>query len=164
MKKSTACPSCGEVVYEWVNPTPTVDIIIEVEDASPPYQVGDAGGVDLSRKHKKIVLIERKNEPHGWALPGGYVDYGETLEKAAIREAKEETGLDVKLVRQLHSYSDPARDPRQHNVSTVFAATATGAPKAGDDAANIALFTKNNLPPLVFDHDQILDDYFNGRY
>ena len=127
------------------NPFPTVDIIIELP-----------GG---------IVLIERKNPPHGWAIPGGFVDYGESLEQAAAREAKEETSLDVELIRQFHTYSDPDRDPRFHTVSTVFIARASGTPRAADDAAEIAVFAKDSLPePLCFDHAKILDDYFNSRF
>ncbi len=128
---------------EYRNPVPTVDIIIELGDAD--------GG---------IVLIERKNPPPGWALPGGFVDYGETLEQAAVREAKEETSLDVALVRQLHTYSDPDRDPRGHTISTVFIATAAGAPRARDDARAVAVFLPENVRvPLAFDHRKILDDY-----
>jgi len=128
------------------NPIPTVDIIIEVE----------GGGV---------VLIERKNPPHGWAIPGGYVDYGESLERCAVREAKEETSLDVELLRQFHTYSDPGRDKRHHSISTVFIATATGKPEGGDDAIRAELFTRDNLPDnIAFDHRRILEDYFNGRY
>ena len=127
------------------NPFPTVDIIIELPDG--------------------IVLIRRKNPPHGWAIPGGFVDYGESLEQAAVREAKEETSLDVELIRQFHTYSDPKRDPRFHTVSTVFIAKADGTPKAADDAAEIAVFRKDSLPqPLCFDHAHILDDYFNSRF
>ena len=127
------------------NPFPTVDIIIEVE-----------GG---------IVLIERKNPPHGWAIPGGFVDYGETVEAAAVREAREETGLDVTLTRLLGVYSDPARDPRSHTISTVFVATAEGLPVADDDAADAGIFTENALPEnIVFDHREILNDYFSTRY
>ncbi len=113
-----------------------------------------------------IVLIKRKNSPRGWALPGGFVDYGETLEEAARREVKEETGLEVELVRQLHTYSDPARDPRHHTITTVFiarsaSAPAAAAPTAADDAEEIGIFTKENLPqPLMFDHEKILADYF----
>lgn len=108
-----------------------------------------------------IVLIKRKNSPRGWALPGGFVDYGEALEEAARREAKEETGLEVELVRQLHTYSDPARDPRRHTITTVFIARSAGAPTAADDAEEIGIFTKENLPqPLMFDHEKILADYF----
>ncbi|MGI6656465.1 MAG: NUDIX domain-containing protein [Desulfobulbus sp.] len=125
------------------NPVPTVDIIIEVGE--------------------KIVLIERKNPPHGWALPGGFVDYGESFETAARREAAEETGLKVLLIRQLHTYSDPKRDSRQHTASTVYIATADQAPVAADDAKNAGLFTKENLPPLVFDHARILNDYFTYK-
>ena len=118
-----------------------MDIIIEVE-----------GG---------IVLVERRNLPYGWAIPGGFVDYGESLEKAAVREAKEETGLIVNLVNQMHTYSNPDRDPRQHTISTVFIATATGTPCAGDDAASVKIFSREDIPALVFDHETILSDYFN---
>jgi ADP-ribose pyrophosphatase YjhB (NUDIX family) len=121
------------------NPTPTVDIIIEIGDA--------------------IVLIERRNPPYGWALPGGFVDYGESYEKAAVREAEEETGLSVTDLRQFHTYSDPDRDPRQHTASTVFIGISNGKPKAGDDAAKAELFTLENLPKLAFDHARILADY-----
>jgi 8-oxo-dGTP diphosphatase len=128
------------------NPVPTVDIIIEL----------DSGG---------IILIQRKNPPPGWALPGGFVDYGESLEEAAVREAREETSLDIRLVRQFHSYSRPDRDPRRHTISTVFIARSAGRPRAADDAAALAVFTRKSLPaPLAFDHAEILDDYFNQRY
>jgi 8-oxo-dGTP diphosphatase len=148
--KSVPCPNCGEPVTTYRNPVPTVDIIIECETPD-----GDRG----------ILLIERANEPKGWAIPGGYVDYGETFEEAARREALEETGLDVELVRQFHAYSDPERDPRQHNVSVVFLARAKGAPRAGSDAAKVGLFTEETLPPnLAFDHAAILADYFADRY
>ena len=115
-----------------------------------------------------IVLIRRKNFPHGWAIPGGFVDYGEALEEAARREAREETGLEVELLRQLHTYSDPARDPRQHTIATVFIARPTGpppvAPVAADDAEDIGIFTKETLPqPLMFDHEKILADYFAAQ-
>jgi ADP-ribose pyrophosphatase YjhB (NUDIX family) len=126
------------------NPYLTVDIIIEMQ-----------GG---------IVLIERKNSPFGWALPGGFVDYGETLEEAACREAKEETAISVTLIEQFHTYSDPARDPRHHTVSTVFIARAEGQPQAGDDANNAAIFKPSCLPnPLVFDHARIINDYLLFR-
>jgi 8-oxo-dGTP diphosphatase len=124
------------------NPLLTIDIIIEL-----------GGG--------EIVLIARKNPPHGWALPGGFVDYGESVESAAVREAKEETSLDVKLTEQFYTYSDPSRDPRHHTVSTVFIANAGGIPQAADDAIAARAFGQNNLPsPLVFDHARILRDYF----
>jgi len=118
-----------------------VDIIIEIK-----------GG---------IVLIERKNKPFGWALPGGFVDYGESLEQAAVREALEETGLQINLKQQFKTYSAPNRDPRQHTISTVFIATADGSLYAGDDASKADIFIKRNLPPLAFDHEKILADYFN---
>ncbi|MEW6380984.1 MAG: NUDIX hydrolase [bacterium] len=128
------------------HPLPTVDIIIEVEG-------------------KGIVLIRRKNPPYGWAIPGGFVDYGESLEEAACREAKEETGLDVHLVRQFHTYSDPGRDPRLCTISTVYLATAQGEPMGRDDAAEARIFTRDRIPPdMAFDHANILDDYFERRY
>jgi len=113
----------------------------------------------------RIVLIKRKNPPRGWALPGGFVDYGESLESAALREAKEETGLEVALVRQFHTYSEPHRDPRHHTITTVYIANARGRPKAGDDAAEAVLFSQATLPEsIAFDHRAILDDYFTKRY
>ena len=122
-----------------------VDVIIEM-----------AGG--------DIVLIRRRNPPPGWALPGGFVEYGETLEAAAVREAREETSLEVELTRQFHTYSDPARDPRGHTISTVFIGRARGTPRARDDAREIGTFRRESLPePLAFDHGRILDDYFTGR-
>ena len=122
--------------------------------------------VDLIIKYNEgLILIKRKNPPSGWALPGGFVDYGETLESAAKREAKEETGLDVELIRQFHAYSDPNRDPRHHTITIVFLAKADGKLKAGDDAKEIGIFTENTLPVKVaFDHREILMDYFSGRY
>jgi ADP-ribose pyrophosphatase YjhB (NUDIX family) len=127
------------------HPFPTVDIIIE-------YRGG-------------IVLIDRKYEPLGWAIPGGFVDYGESLEDAAVREAREETGLDVKLKRQMHAYSDPRRDPRKHTITTVYTATGEGTLKAADDAKKAGVFTRDNLPDnLVFDHREILEDYFMRRH
>ncbi len=138
------CPDCGTEIPLYKNPVPTVDIIIRIGD--------------------EIVLIERKNPPHGWAIPGGFVDYGESYENAAVREAKEETGLDVTLVRQFHTYSKPDRDPRQHTASTVFIATATGSPHGGDDARQAKTFSRDRLPELVFDHAGIVDDFFNNRF
>ena len=123
------------------NPLLTVDIIVEVSDG--------------------IVLIERKNRPHGWAIPGGFVDYGESIETAARREAKEETSLDVVLTEQFYTYSDPRRDARHHTVSTVFIASADGVPRGADDAKLARIFHENDLPePIVFDHTEILRDYF----
>ncbi|MEW5803488.1 MAG: NUDIX hydrolase [bacterium] len=128
------------------NPLPTADIIIEVEG-------------------KGIVLVRRKNPPYGWAIPGGFVEYGESLEEAAVREAKEETGLDVQLIRQFHTYSDPKRDPRFCTVSTVYLATAEGTPVGDDDATEARIFTKDRLPSdLAFDHAKILEDYFEKRF
>ena len=113
----------------------------------------------------RILLIKRKNPPQGWAMPGGFVDYGESIEDAVIREAKEETGLNIHLMRQFHTYSAPDRDPRHHTVSTIFIATASGTPMAHDDAKDVGLFTKDTLPDdIAFDHNQILEDYFNNKY
>lgn len=119
-----------------------MDIIIEL----------DAGG---------IILIKRAKEPFGWAIPGGFVDYGESLEDAARREAWEETSLKVELLRQLGAYSAPDRDPRHHTISVVFLARAQGKPEARDDALEVGVFTEEDLPsPLAFDHAKILADYF----
>jgi len=137
------CPHCKGHIQVYKNPVPTVDIIIEI----------GAG----------IVLIERKNPPFGWALPGGFVDYGESFETAALREAEEETGLKVTHLCQFHTYSDPSRDERQHTASTVFTGEAEGKPIAGDDARRAKIFTQNNLPNLAFDHAQILADYFEPK-
>jgi 8-oxo-dGTP diphosphatase len=123
-----------------------VDVIIEMEAGT-------------------VVLIGRRYPPLGWALPGGFVEYGETLEAAAVREAREETSLHVELVRQFHTYSDPARDPRHHTVSTVFIGRGRGRPRARDDAREIAQFRADGLPrPLAFDHERILADYCDRRY
>lgn len=130
---------------EFRNPIPTVDIIIEL----------DAGG---------IVLIRRKNPPPGWALPGGFIDYGESAEEAAVREALEETSLSVQLVELLHVYSNPKRDPRKHTMATVFIAKAGGVPQGADDALEARVFFERTLPsPLAFDHAQILRDYFTYK-
>jgi len=127
------------------SPIPTVDIIIDI-----------SGGV---------VLIKRKNPPFGWAIPGGFIDYEESAEQTAVREAKEETGLDLEELRQFHVYSEPNRDPRHHTISIVFIAQGKGKPNAHDDAADIGVFTQDNLPDeLAFDHQKILDDYFKKRY
>ena len=123
------------------NPVPTVDCIIELPG-------------------ERIVLVKRKNPPLGWALPGGFVELGEALHLAAIREAHEETGLSVDLVEQFFTYSDPHRDPRQHTLSTVFIAWAEGDPRGGDDASEARAFHLNDLPKeLAFDHATILEDF-----
>lgn len=113
-----------------------------------------------------IVLIKRKNPPHGWAIPGGFVDYGETLEEAAVREAKEETSLEVRLIRQFHTYSDPKRDPRHHTISTIFIAEAEGVPLGADDAEEARVFDgPGSLPDAIaFDHRNILEDFFKNRF
>ncbi len=139
------CSRCGNLVRLYRNPLLTVDIIIEMPE-------------------ERIVLIERQNPPLGWAIPGGFVDYGESLEAAAIREAREETGMDLVDLRQFHAYSDPRRDPRGHTVSVVFTALGKGLPKAGDDAKNLSLFSWDSLPEnLAFDHSLILSQYLQSR-
>lgn len=140
-ENTVRCPRCNHPVHVYRNPFLTVDIIIRVSG-------------------KNVLLIERKNPPHGWALPGGFVDYGESLETAARREAKEETGLELEELKQFGAYSDPGRDPRFHTVSVVFTAVGVGTPKAADDAEHLEVFPPDRLPsPLAFDHARILEDY-----
>jgi 8-oxo-dGTP diphosphatase len=132
---------------QYRNPTPTVDILIELD--------GRPG---------ELVFVERRNEPKGLALPGGFVDEGEWLADAAAREAREETGLDVSIDELFHVYSNPARDPRRHTVSTVFIGSAKGTPVGGDDAARCIVVKPDALPqPLVFDHATIVADYVAYR-
>jgi ADP-ribose pyrophosphatase YjhB (NUDIX family) len=141
-RRTIPCPKCKNEIEVYRNPIPTADIIIEINA-------------------KGIVLIKRKNPPYGWAIPGGFVDYKESLEAAAMREAKEETNLDVKLLRQFHTYSNPKRDPRHHSISTVYIAKGKGKLQAKDDAIEIGIFTESNLPDeIAFDHRSILSDYF----
>jgi ADP-ribose pyrophosphatase YjhB (NUDIX family) len=145
MRTPESCPQCGHLFTRYRNPIPAVDIIIEFQE-------------------KGLILIERQKPPHGWALPGGFVEYRESLEEAAVREAKEETGLEVRLLGQLHSYSDPKRDPRQHVITTVFVARGRGTPQAASDAQSLAIFSPENLPDhLAFDHGLILQDYLKVR-
>jgi 8-oxo-dGTP diphosphatase len=130
---------------EHKNPVPTVDCIIELPG-------------------ERVVLIRRKHPPLGWALPGGFVDEGEAYGDACVREVKEETGLDVELLEQFFTYSDPARDPRRHTVSTVYLGRATGEPRGSDDAAEARAFPRDALPQeLCFDHGTILADYLRYR-
>ena len=131
-----------------VTPLLAADTIIELQD----------------HPGRPFVLIERANPPYGWAVPGGFVDIGETIEHAAVREAKEETSLSVQLTTLLGIYSDPARDPRNHTVTAVYIAQAHGSPVAADDAKNCGIFSFENLPDqLAFDHAQVLADYQQYR-
>jgi len=185
MKDQLLCPNCGKVVEKYRNPFPTVDIIIETrfgiteggEESSASTTNRASGKSHCNRaiispeeigEHEEepcIVLIKRKNPPFGWALPGGFVDYGESLESAAKREAEEETSLKVELLYQLGAYSDPSRDPRHHTISVVFVGRATGMPKAADDAIDVGIFDRHSLPILMaFDHKEILRDYFKRCY
>ena len=144
-RQKIQCPKCRNEFETYRNPIPTVDIIIEIES-------------------RGIVLIKRKNPPYGWAIPGGFVDYGESLEEAARREAKEETNLNVELLGQFHTYSDPRRDPRHHSISTVYIAKGEGIPEAGDDAREIRVFAEPEIPEeMAFDHRAILEDYFGMK-
>ena len=145
MVKIRPCPHCGKEIEVYRNPTPTTDVVIVVDT---PEGVG-------------VVLIERRNPPHGWALPGGFIDYGETSEQAAVREMREETGLAVRLTGLLGVYSDPDRDPRQHTLSVVYTGVAEDPSQlaAGDDAARAEVFPLTRLPELVFDHGKILADF-----
>ncbi|MBT8494761.1 MAG: NUDIX domain-containing protein [Deltaproteobacteria bacterium] len=128
-------------------PAPTVDVLIEMQTDGRPG----------------LVFIERKHEPLGWAIPGGFIDEGETAAAAAVREAKEETELDVELIELFHVYSDPGRDPRLHTMSVVFIGKASGTPRGADDAARAAVYPVDDLPELVFDHGTILADYLRYR-
>ena len=131
-----------------VTPLLAADIIIELAD----------------RPGRPIVLIERRNPPLGWAIPGGFVDVGETIEQAAVREAQEETALAVTLMALLGVYSDPQRDVRGHTASAVYVAVAQGTPRAQDDAVAVGVFNPENLPAnLAFDHHRILADYLTYR-
>lgn len=132
-----------------VTPLLAADVIIELAD----------------RPGRPIILIERANPPYGHAIPGGFVDLGETLEQAAVREAREETGLEVRLLALLGLYSDPARDPRGHTVTAVYVGEASGTPQPLDDARALALFNPDHPPqPLAFDHALVLADYRRFRH
>lgn len=144
MGRVVRCPQCGAEIEVYRNPFPTVDIIIEHPEG--------------------VVLVKRAKEPRLWALPGGFCEYGESLEDAARREALEETGLEVELLELLYTYSNPKRDPRQHNISTVFIARPVGGElRAGDDAEAVKVFPPGEFPPLAFDHSTILEDYLRWK-
>jgi ADP-ribose pyrophosphatase YjhB (NUDIX family) len=137
-------PETGNCVHrEYRGPRVSADVIVTI------------GG--------KILLVKRRNPPYGWAIPGGFIEYGESAEDAAARELREETGIGLEDLAQFHVYSEPGRDPRFHTVTVVFTATSSDTPIAGDDAAEISLFNPDELPsPLAFDHGQILEDYLGS--
>ncbi len=139
MTNEIICPHCGGAIEPFRNPYPTADI--------------------LFHRPGKVLLIRRKNPPFGWALPGGFIDYGESAEQAAAREAKEETGLEMRNLRQFRVYSQPGRDPRFHTLTVVFTAEPGGEIRAGDDAAQVQWFALDQLPPeMAFDHAKIIAD------
>lgn len=151
MGRTIRCDKCGNEIIVYKNPVPTVDALIV-------------------HPGKGVVLVERRFEPLGWALPGGFVEYDESVEDATVREAFEETGLRVKLDALLGVYSDPARDKRLHTISTVFIALTDNPEdlKGGDDAAQAVFFPLDRLPSnLAFDHGRMLDDFrrlYAGKY
>ena len=143
--KEISCPNCGHAVKLYRNPLPTADVIINYGAEGAP---------------KGVVLVRRSHAPLGWALPGGFIEYGESAETAAAREALEETGLKVRNLTQFRAYSDPDRDPRHHTLTVVFSAVAEGPLLAGDDAAEARVFAWSEIPgDLCFDHGRILGDY-----
>ena len=151
MKGSIICPDCGAEIPNRTNPFPTVDCLIRF-----PAEDGRPG----------LVLIRRKNPPPGWAIPGGFVDYGESIEAAVRREMKEETSLDLAELEQFHVYSDPDRDPRFHTICTLFLARGVGELQAGDDADEARVFPLDRIHEageLAFDHHRIISDYLAWR-
>ncbi len=148
-RSTRPCPHCGKPVEEYRNPLPTVDVLIAM-----PLPDGREG----------VVLIKRRNDPPGWAIPGGFVEYGETVETTAVREMQEETSLALEDLRFYTVRSDPARDPRHHTITVIFTARGRGTPRAGDDAADIGVFPSDQLPePLAFDHRAVLEEDWRGK-
>lgn len=142
--RGVTCPKCGTEVHVYHNPIPTADVIILHRDG--------------------VVLVKRKNPPYGWALPGGFIDYGESAEQAALREAREETGIEAYDLKLFGVYSQPDRDPRHHTITIVFSARTHEPPHAGDDAAEARVFPWSHIPePMAFDHAKILCDFFHGN-
>ncbi|MBN1826951.1 MAG: NUDIX hydrolase [Candidatus Eisenbacteria bacterium] len=145
-KESKRCPHCGGEVERYRNPFPTVDLIL------------------MDQNETGLWLVERRNPPKGWALPGGFVDYGEDLPEAAAREGREETNLEVEILGQFRAYGDPGRDPRFHTVTVVYAAHGRGEAKGGDDALRARFFLWGALPEtMAFDHREIIADWLAER-
>lgn len=148
--KNIKCSKCGYTWEDWNNPIPTVDALIEIFD---------------NNIFQGIVLIDRINFPFGWAIPGGFMEYGETAETTCVREAKEETGLDVAITGLLGFYSDPGRDPRHHTVTAVYVCRASGKPVAGDDAGKAQIFMPDIIPEnMAFDHAKVIEDYMRKSF
>lgn len=142
MTSTRTCPSCGTQIETYKNPFPAADVLVIRGD--------------------KVLLIERRNPPHGWAIPGGFIEYGEDAESAARRELNEETGLEASSLELLGVYSNPSRDPRFHTITVVYLGEAAGEPRAADDALSARWFALNELPaPLAFDHAQVIADAVN---
>lgn len=148
MKGGVTCPGCGVEFPARIAPFPTADILIR----------------RLKQGREAVVLVHRKNPPRGWAIPGGFIEYGESAEACAVREAAEETGLRVTLTGLLGVYSAPDRDPRFHTISAVFTAEGEGEARADSDAAEVGVFAADELPrEIAFDHRRVLEDYFAKR-
>ena len=161
MRFALGSPKQGLIALDFIIITSPLNLIAaDMTRPVTPLVAADSIIELIDRPGNPIVLIERKNPPLGWAIPGGFVDVGERVEAAAIREALEETRLRVRLKALLGIYSDPARDPRGHTVTAVYVAEASGEPQAADDAKAFQIVTLDELPrPLVFDHAQVLEDY-----
>lgn len=141
MKDYIKCEKCGAKIERYINPVPTADLIL------------------MDRHRSGLYLVERGNSPHGWALPGGFIEYGEDPRNAAEREGREETGLAIEMLSQFRAFGSPGRDPRHHTITIVFDAIGSGAPVAGDDAKNVCFFNWKEIPELAFDHGVIVEEY-----
>jgi len=143
MEEYLRCPNCNSNVLKYKNPAPTADVVAIQEG--------------------QVLMILRRNPPEGWALPGGFIEYGETAEHAAERELREETGLSSTSLRLVGVYSDPERDKRYHTLTVVFAAEVSGQLEAGDDALEARWFPLDDLPEqIAFDHRKVINDACRG--